>query len=86
MLPEKPSKRPANFARQFALAMELPFILVGAVLVSGLLGFLLDRWLGTKPYFMLGLGAVGFYAGVRDLLRRLQKVSDGGGSQTNGQE
>ncbi len=59
------------------MAMELPFILVGSVLLGGFLGVLLDRWLGTKPYLMLGLGAVGFFAGVRELLRRVPKDDDG---------
>ncbi len=64
-------------ARQFAVAMELPFILAGAVFVGGFLGHLMDRWLGTRPYLMLGLGAVGFFAGVREILRRLPKDEDG---------
>jgi len=53
--------------------MDLPFVLVGAVLVGGILGYFLDRWLHTKPYLMLVLGAVGFSVGVRDVLRRLSK-------------
>ena len=64
---------------QTALAMELPFVLVGTIVVGGLFGFFLDRWLHTKPYLMLILGAVGFAAGVRDILRRLA-VQDHGKS------
>ncbi|HTP68546.1 MAG TPA: AtpZ/AtpI family protein [Dongiaceae bacterium] len=62
-----------GFSRQFAMAMELPFILVAAVGVGGLLGFFLDRWLHTKPALMLILGAFGFIGGLRDVLRRLAK-------------
>ncbi len=51
--------------------MELPFTLVGAVIFAGLIGFFLDKWLHTKPVFMLILGAVGFFAGVREVVRRL---------------
>lgn len=51
--------------------MELPFVLVAAVVVGGFLGYLLDHWLHTKPVFLLILGGVGFFAGVRDVLRRL---------------
>ena len=68
-----PRKDNAGFARQFALAMELPFLLAGGVLAGGLLGYLLDRWWHTKPYLMLLFGAVGFFAALRDMLRRLQK-------------
>jgi ATP synthase protein I len=56
---------------QFAMAMELPLIIVAAIGIAGLLGFFLDRWLHTKPIFMIILGAVGFAVGVRDVLRRL---------------
>jgi F0F1-type ATP synthase assembly protein I len=68
-----PRKNPSGSARQFALAMELPFLLVGGALVGGLLGFFLDRWLHSKPFLMLILGGLGFIASVRDMLRRLQK-------------
>jgi len=60
-----------NFSSQFAMAMELPFVLVGAVLLGGLLGFFLDRWFHTKPALMLVFGALGFFGGVRDIIRRL---------------
>jgi len=53
--------------------------MVSAIVVGGLLGYLLDRWLHTKPVLMLILGGVGFYAGVRDVLRRLARSSDGNG-------
>jgi ATP synthase protein I len=61
------------------MALELPIVLVSAIVVGGLFGYLLDRWLHTKPVFMLILGGMGFYAGVRDVLRRLAKDSDGNG-------
>ena len=57
--------------QQLATAMELPLIIVAAIGIAGLLGFFLDRWLHTKPIFMLIFGAVGFAIGVRDVLRRL---------------
>ena len=60
-----------GFSRQFALAMELPFVIVSATALGGVLGFFLDRWLHTKPWLTLILGALGFFAGVREVLRRL---------------
>jgi ATP synthase protein I len=62
------SKRVANDS---ATAMELPFTFAGAVLLGGGLGYLLDRWLHTKPVFMLLLGVLGFIAGIREVIRRL---------------
>jgi ATP synthase protein I len=55
------------------MALELPFVLVGAIVVGGLLGYLLDQWLHTKPVLMLVFGGLGFYAGVRDVLRRVTR-------------
>jgi F0F1-type ATP synthase assembly protein I len=64
-------KQTRGFSRQFATAMELPFVMVGTMVVGGLFGFFLDRWLHTKPFLMLIFGALGFFGGVRDVLRRL---------------
>ena len=58
-------------ANDSAIAMELPFTFAGAILLAGGAGFLLDRWLHTKPIFTLVLGAIGFIAGVREVIRRL---------------
>ena len=64
-------KQAKGFSQQFATAMELPFVMVGTIVVGGLIGFFLDRWLHTKPFLMLIFGALGFFGGVRDVLRRL---------------
>jgi F0F1-type ATP synthase assembly protein I len=68
-----PEERAAGFSRQFAMAMELPFILVAAIAIGGLIGYFLDGWLHTKPYLMLVFGFLGFFGGLRDMLRRLSR-------------
>ena len=60
-----------KYSSQAALAMELPFTIVGAVLLGGLLGYFLDHWLHTKLIFTLILGALGFAGGLKEVLRRL---------------
>ena len=60
-----------KYSSQTALAMELPFTIVGAVLLGGLLGYFLDHWLHTKWIFTLILGALGFAGGLKEVLRRL---------------
>lgn len=76
-----PAKEKAkDVSNPLVTAMELPFVLVSAVVVGGLFGYFLDRWLHTRPIFMLLLGGIGFFAGVRDILRRLPGGKDG----TNG--
>lgn len=80
---KEPQRSPGSIARQVAIATELPFILVAGVAVGGFLGYLLDGWLHTKPFLMLILGGAGFFAGLRELLRRLAKSdvdSSGNGS------
>jgi ATP synthase protein I len=66
-----------DVSNQAAMAMELPFMLVAAVVVGGLIGYFLDRWLHTKPWLLILFGGIGFYAGVRDVLRRLSGSGDG---------
>lgn len=68
-----PRKRPESASSQYATALELPIVLVSAIVVGGFFGYLLDRWLHTKPFLTLILGGVGFYAGVRDVLRRVAR-------------
>ena len=62
------------------MALELPVVLVSAIVVGGGFGYFLDRWLGTRPVFLILLGGLGFYAGVRDVLRRLDRESKRDGS------
>jgi F0F1-type ATP synthase assembly protein I len=74
--PSSPRKKSEDVTRQSALALELPFTLVGAVVVGGALGYFLDKWLHTGPWLLVILGAAGFYGGVREVIRRLP--GDGG--------
>ena len=60
-----------KYSNATALALELPFTIVGAVLVGGVLGYFLDHWLHTRWIFTLILGGVGFAGGVREVIRRL---------------
>ncbi len=74
---EPPADKAKSFSNQFGLAMELPFVLVAAVVLGGGMGYLLDRWLHTKMIFTLMLGGIGFFAGIRDILRRFPGTKDG---------
>lgn len=43
-----------------------------SMIASGfLLGFLVDYWLGTQPWFMLGLGVLGFIGGILKVYKLL---------------
>ena len=64
-------KRANSAGVQFGLALELPFVFVVAVVIGGGLGYFLDHWLHTKFIFMFVFGGLGFFAGLREVLRRL---------------
>ena len=55
--------------KQVAIALELPFMIVGPVFLGGLIGYFLDRWLHTKPILMIALGILGVVIGIRDALK-----------------
>ena len=66
-----PRREPDGFARQFGNVLDLPFVLVGSVVIAAGLGYLLDKHFNTSPIFTLVLGALGFAAGMYELIRRL---------------
>jgi F0F1-type ATP synthase assembly protein I len=83
---DSPGKRGSSTLQQLSLAMELPFTMVGGVLLGGGLGYLLDRRIHTSPAFALIGGAFGFGVALREILRRLsrdakshEKGNNGGG-------
>jgi ATP synthase protein I len=49
--------------------------LVGGPLGGGVIGWLLDRWLGTKPWLMLILLFLGFAGGIINVFRISSKRS-----------
>jgi F0F1-type ATP synthase assembly protein I len=55
-------------------AMAASYTLVGAILVLGGIGYAVDEWRGTSPWFLLGgltLGiVVGFYELVKTAYRK----------------
>jgi F0F1-type ATP synthase assembly protein I len=60
--------------RRSGPAAAASYSLIGAIILFGGLGFALDAWLGTSPWFLLGgllLGiAVGFYGLAMTVWRR----------------
>ena len=69
--PPSSAEKGKGFSTQFGLAMELPFVLFGAIALGGLVGYFLDHWLHTKFIFLFIFGGLGFFAGLREILRRL---------------
>lgn len=82
MLPEdQPNSPPSPAAdkagqnrrsnNQAAMALELPFVLIGTIALGAALGYFLDRWLHTKPFLMFVFGGLGFIGGIREIIRRV---------------
>jgi F0F1-type ATP synthase assembly protein I len=78
-MPDEPNNPPKlgksekvvrDMTQQSALAMELPFTIVGAILLAGFLGYLADKWLHTSPWLMIVGGALGFASSLIDIARR----------------
>ncbi|HUK31105.1 MAG TPA: AtpZ/AtpI family protein [Candidatus Acidoferrum sp.] len=64
------SEQTPSFINQMSLALELPAVLVGSVIVGGGIGYLIDRWTHTEFLFKLIFGGLGFAAGIADVIRR----------------
>jgi F0F1-type ATP synthase assembly protein I len=56
---------------QAAMALELPFVVMGTIAVGAAIGYFLDHWLHTKPILMLVFGGFGFAGGIREVIRRV---------------
>ncbi len=60
------------FAKAFRFVAEL----IAGVGVGGLIGWALDRLLGTAPWLMVLFVALGFAAGLLNVIRAAQKAQD----------
>ncbi len=60
-------------AKGYAQGSRILAELIGAPAGAALIGWLLDRWLGTFPWLMLGLLALGFVVAFRNVYRISQE-------------
>ena len=63
----------AEAYRAAAPYLNIGWIFLGAILVWGGLGFLLDRWLGTQPWLLTVGSLVGIAAGFIHLVLVVQR-------------
>ena len=71
----------ADAARSRAMGMGFSIAaqLVAGVLVGAVMGYYLDRWLGTAPWLMVLFLMFGFAAGLMNVIRtarEMQKISE----------
>ena len=62
------------------MAFRLATELVAGILVGGFIGWQLDKWLDTTPLFLLVFFALGFVAGLFNVIRtaRAMQLRAGG--------
>jgi ATP synthase protein I len=56
-------------ASRAGTAAGASYTLVGAIILLGGLGYLVDRWRGTSPWFLLGGLALGIVVGFYELVK-----------------
>ncbi len=70
--------------RGMAYGLRMSSELVAAILVGGVIGYLLDQWLGTKPWLFLAFFIAGFAAGVLNVTRAFSQMQGEIKRQTDG--
>jgi ATP synthase protein I len=70
MSDEERGRRGSALGKAFRLSTEL----VAGVFVGGFIGWLLDRWLGTLPLFLVVFLLLGIAAGLLNAVREAQKM------------
>jgi len=70
------NSRATTDASALARGLRLSSELVAGVLVGGLIGWLLDRWLGISPWGLIVFVLLGFAAGVLNVMRAAGLVAE----------
>ena len=63
-----------NFYDSLGRASVIGLHLVSGTLVGGIMGYGLDRWLGTSPWGLLGFLLLGIIAGFRNAWKDAKRV------------
>lgn len=83
---EPRSRRPSE-TKPLGVALRVSVELVAGLVVGGGMGYLLDRWLGTLPWFTIVFFFIGAAAGIRNVMRAAEEINrqveeqDEGGGQ-----
>ncbi len=58
-----------------AYALRFGVEIVACVFVGGFIGYWIDRFAGTAPWGLLGVGALGVAAGIRGMVRAYHELN-----------
>jgi F0F1-type ATP synthase assembly protein I len=64
--------------RRIAELSSIGLVLPSSIAVGLFFGYLLDKWLGTAPWLLLGFTVLGVVSGLLSLFRALKKYDEGG--------
>lgn len=78
---EAQQRRGSGSAKGIASGMRIVTELLAGVLGGLLIGWFLDRWLGTSPWFMISLLVLGVAAAFRNVLKLANRPPDDGGRE-----
>jgi len=69
------NKESSKRGNQIGFAFRLATELVAGFVVGGLIGWYLDKWLGTLPIFLFLFFALGAAAGVSNIIKTAKKLN-----------
>jgi ATP synthase protein I len=72
---EGPEERGSSRGTSMGIAFRLVTELVAGLVVGGGIGFLLDKWLGTGPIFLLIFFVLGVAAGTLNVFRTAKQLA-----------
>ncbi|MDD8015968.1 MAG: AtpZ/AtpI family protein [Acidobacteriota bacterium] len=73
---KKDSKDKSNLQKWAALS-SLGLTLPSSIAVGLFFGYMLDKWLGTKPWLLLVFTVLGVVSGLMSLIRGIRKYDKG---------
>ncbi len=79
----KPDSEAAPAYSLVGMAMRVSIELVVGLAVGLGMGWLIDRWLGTRPWFMLGMMFVGVTAGILNVRRMAIEIDRRNAEEAN---
>jgi ATP synthase protein I len=70
--------------RALGMGFGLAAQLVAGVIVGGAIGYLLDQWLGTRPWMLMLFLIIGFAAGMLNVVRAARSMQKTSEAQSKG--
>jgi ATP synthase protein I len=70
-----PNKLDHSQWRSIGLAISIPAMMGASAVVGALIGFFLDKWLGTGPWLLLVFLVLGLLTGLRETIVLINRMN-----------